>query len=68
MRQDALLEGVPRFLADRVLGPDRQEYVRAELEAVAPNQDKALEKEAASLRRAVEDVERKKARLVKQLE
>jgi hypothetical protein len=68
VREDALLEGVLRFVAERVLGPDRQEHLRAELEAVAPDHDKALEKEAASLRRAVQDVERKKARLVKQLE
>ncbi len=41
VREDVLLEGVLRFLAERVLGPDRQEQVRAELAAVAPNPDKA---------------------------
>jgi len=68
VREDVLLEGVLRFLAERVLGPDRKEHVRAELAAAAPNPDKAAEKEAAALRRAVEDIDRKKARLVKQLE
>jgi hypothetical protein len=68
VREDVLLEGVLRFLAERVLGSDRQEHVRAEIAAATPTRDQALEKEAAALRRAVEEVDGKKARLVKQLE
>lgn len=68
VREDALLEGILRFLAERVLGPERQEHLRAELATANPKRDKALEKKAAALRRAVEEIDRKKPRLVHQLE
>jgi hypothetical protein len=43
------LEGVLRFLADRVLGSDRQKHVGTEIAAATSDRDKAMEKEAADV-------------------
>jgi DNA invertase Pin-like site-specific DNA recombinase len=67
VRQDVLLDGVIEFLADRVLGPNRAEYALQE-RATGSKRHTGLAKEAAALQRAVDDLERRKARLVKQLE
>ena len=68
VRQDALLEGVLRFLAERECSGRTGRSTCAPSVAATPDRDKALEKEAATLRRAVEDIDRKKSRLVHQLE
>ena len=67
VRQDALLDGVAEFLADRVLGPNRVEYARLD-RAAGSKRSAGMAKEAEALQRAVADLDRRRARLVKQLE
>jgi hypothetical protein len=66
-RQDVLLERILDFFAHRVIGPNRHEYARQESAAGSARQTK-LAKEAESLNRAIDDLDRRRARLVKQLD
>ena len=68
VRQDALLDGILRFFAERVLGPDRLDYLAADLDGTARDRDTALVRQVESLRRSVADLDRKRGRLVQRLE
>ena len=67
VRQDVLLDGVLDFFAERVVGPTRHDYAAKEA-ADESTRSTALAKEIAALKKAVDDLDRRKARLVKQLE
>ncbi|MDQ6909603.1 MAG: hypothetical protein M3Z84_02270 [Actinomycetota bacterium] len=68
VRQDALLDGILRFFAERVLGPNRLTFLAADLDDTARDRDTATIRHAESLRRAVADLDRKRGRLVQRLE
>lgn len=68
VRQDALLDGILHFFADRVLGPDRLDYLAADLDDTAHDRDTEVRRKLESLRRSIADVDRKRGRLVQQLE
>ena len=67
VREDALIDGVIGFFGERVLGPDRRELLAVSLARVA-KANGGVQRETASLRRAIADCEAKKARLIRQLE
>ena len=68
VRQDALLDGILRFFADRVLGPDRLDYLAADLDGTERDRDTARVHQVESLRRSIADLDRKRGRLVQRLE
>ena len=68
VRQDALLDGILRFFAERVLGPDRLDYLAADVDGTARARDNALVRQVESLRRSIADLDRKRGRLVQRLE
>ena len=68
VRQDALLDGILRFFAERVLGPDRLDYLAADLDDTERDRDTALVRQVESLRRSIADLDRKRGRLVQRLE
>src|SRR5207247_2040167 len=57
-----------RFFAERVLGPDRLDYLAADLDDTARDRDTARVRQVESLRRSIADLDRKRSRLVQRLE
>ncbi|MQA02173.1 MAG: recombinase [Streptosporangiales bacterium] len=66
LNERALLDAVSRFYADRVFGPDRQALLAADLAQVDDNAAEAREAERDRLRRALADVDRRQATILRQ--
>ena len=68
VREDALVDGVLRFFAERVYGPRRREFFAAEFTSAGADGHTSVRREMAALERSVIDLDRRRARLVRQLE
>jgi site-specific DNA recombinase len=68
VREDALTEGVLRFFAERVYGPQRREFLSAEFDKCGLQGRKSAVKKIEALKKAIADLDRRRTRLVEQLE
>jgi site-specific DNA recombinase len=68
VREDALLQGIFRFLGERIFGPNRRELLHADLEVLDDEQMREKNARIKALRRAIEAIEARQARQVRNLE
>lgn len=66
--QDALLQGIFGFFGERIFGPRRRELLEADQRALDGEPERKREGRVQALRRAVEKLERRAARLIESLE
>ncbi len=65
-REDAVLDAVSRFFADRVFGSDRRTILEAELAGVDDQADRDREAEAQRLARALDELTKKQNSILQQ--
>ena len=66
LREDAVLDAVSRFFADRIFGPQRRAILTADLATVDDREASAREAERQRLQRVVADVVRRQNSVVRQ--
>jgi site-specific DNA recombinase len=68
VREDNLLDGLTKFLAQHVFGPYRRQLLDANLKTIDENAQHERRQRIAALRRSITDTEVKSRRLVRSLE
>jgi hypothetical protein len=68
IREDYLTESAYDFFAERVFGPNRRDYLVAQLSTSTKNNHKQIEGRIDALRLAITDIEARKQRLIQTLE
>ncbi len=66
LREDAVLDAVSRFFADRVLGPNRRTILAADLSTVDDREAQARDAERDRLRRVLADLSRRQNSIMRQ--
>ncbi len=66
IREDAVLDAVSSFYADRVFGPDRRDLLTADLTAVDDHETRRRETERDRLQRALADLARRQDNVMRQ--
>ena len=66
VREDAIMEGISAFFADRVFGPERRALLEADLAAVDDREAVQQRAEAERAERALADIERRQAAILRQ--
>ena len=66
LREDAILEAITRFFADRVFGPHRRDIVAADLDGIHDRTERERQFERERLQRVVADVTRRQSSVLRQ--
>lgn len=66
LREDAVLEAITRFFADRVFGPHRRDIVAADLDGIHDRTERERQFERERLQRVVADVTRRQNSVLRQ--